>query len=151
MLTDLKVLDLGIPLTYIDTTWLDQGNPRKLKTLVRDQLNAAIQGEAHSSVTDARSAMALFKLHKDVLVDKKVIYDPRISESSKPRRNRGSKGLENINPNFVNPKKPDFEKQLANAILAIEDHKKYSISKKQVKILVAAVTRQRLLEAFALL
>ncbi len=42
VLTDLKVLDLCTPITYIDTTWLDQGNPRKLKTIVCDQLNAAI-------------------------------------------------------------------------------------------------------------
>jgi RNA exonuclease 4 len=63
VLTDLKVMDLGTLTTYIDTTWLDKGNPRKLKDLVRDQLNAAIQTDAHSSVTDARAAMALFKLN----------------------------------------------------------------------------------------
>jgi len=36
----------------------------KLKNLVRDELGASIQGGEHDSATDARAAMALFRLHE---------------------------------------------------------------------------------------
>ena len=63
---------------YVDTTQMeDKGKPdeldfmraptRKLKDLSAQYLNAVIQEKYHSSIIDARAAMALFKFRQDYL------------------------------------------------------------------------------------
>ena len=60
--TDLKVLNLGYELAYVDTAWFEESernefeylkkkNARKLKDLVKMHLNATIQENSHSSVS----------------------------------------------------------------------------------------------------
>ncbi|KAG8925411.1 3'-5' exonuclease [Tulasnella sp. 417] len=61
---DLDVLKLAHPATHIRDTQLMTGKHPKLKTLVKQKLGIDIQVGEHSSVTDARAAMALFRLHK---------------------------------------------------------------------------------------
>ncbi|KAG9049006.1 3'-5' exonuclease [Tulasnella sp. UAMH 9824] len=61
---DLDVLKLAHPSTHIRDTQLMTGKHPKLKTLVKQKLGIDIQVGEHNSVTDARAAMALFRLHK---------------------------------------------------------------------------------------
>ena len=74
---DLKVFGMN-NVRYIDTgSFEDRGkpeeiefkrsNPRKLKDLVAQYLNATIQEGTHSSVIDARSSMGLFKMRQNYL------------------------------------------------------------------------------------
>jgi|LauGreDrversion4_2_1035121.scaffolds.fasta_scaffold265268_1 hypothetical protein len=59
-MTDLKVLALNCDLLYVDTAWFEEGRydshtkgqTRKLKDLVKTYLNAKIQDDVHSSVSD---------------------------------------------------------------------------------------------------
>lgn len=79
-MADLKVLALGSDITYIDTTWfedkdqtevelmLSRHNRRKLKDLVKIYLGTTIQEDCHSSLIDARAAMALFMSRKSYLL-----------------------------------------------------------------------------------
>jgi hypothetical protein len=58
-MTDLKVMALGEELSYVDTAWFEESenqwekkpNPKKLKDLVKINLNATIQEKCHSSVS----------------------------------------------------------------------------------------------------
>ena len=60
----------GVTIRYIDTTNFrfksgQNGKTRKLKDLVSEHLKTEIQGREHSSIEDARAAMALFLAFKD--------------------------------------------------------------------------------------
>ncbi|KAG8988236.1 3'-5' exonuclease [Tulasnella sp. 427] len=64
---DLEALKITHPATHIRDTQLMTGKHPKLKTLVKQRLGINIQVGEHDSVTDARAAMALFRLHKSEL------------------------------------------------------------------------------------
>ena len=89
-----------------------KGVKRKLKDLVKIYLKSTIQEDCHSSLVDARAAMALFMAKREYLESRVVKYDPRIAElpSTRSRRGRGSKFnqqcMENLNPNFMSSKVP---------------------------------------------
>ena len=60
---DLKVMGIG-EVYFIDTaTAMDGHQPKKLKDVAGKQLNAFIQEGIHSSLVDARAALAIFRKH----------------------------------------------------------------------------------------
>lgn len=110
--TDLKVLMLG-EVDYIDTGFfLDQElseleqfqtrNPRKLKDLTSEYLNAKIQDSCHSSIIDARASMALFKLRQNYLQTRQLRYDPVLEQSAKRKTHRAGKAVKNRSHNKEN-------------------------------------------------
>lgn len=59
---------------FIDTaTAMDYRQPKKLKEVAEKQLNAFIQDGIHSSLVDARAALAIFRKHQEVYEEYKQI------------------------------------------------------------------------------
>lgn len=58
-LHDIIEFDLG-DVTYVDVSKYNSDKLKGLKTLAEEYLNANIQSYLHSSIIDARTAMALF-------------------------------------------------------------------------------------------
>lgn len=56
---DIIEFDMG-EVTYVDVSKYDSDKQKGLKTLAEEYLNANIQNHLHSSIIDARTAMALF-------------------------------------------------------------------------------------------
>ena len=58
---DLKVMEIA-GVNYIDTALaIDSKQPKKLKEVAKQRLNASIQEGTHSSIVDARTALAIFR------------------------------------------------------------------------------------------
>lgn len=80
-------------MTQDDSMLWASRNPKKLKDLASLFLNAQIQESVHSSIIDARAAMALFKDRQEYLETRKLFHDAEFNSelSTWGRRRRRNK------------------------------------------------------------
>ncbi|KAL5504520.1 REX4 [Sanghuangporus vaninii] len=119
---DLKALLLSHPRNLVRDTQLLAGKARLLKTkypalrkLVHQELGITIQTGEHSSVTDARATMALYRLHrKEWEKQFRAIYGITSSSKSLGKRKAPVKDEDdshNQESSFTTVKKPKRKKQ----------------------------------------